>query len=305
MVGRPYVSFLTATPPAKKHHGLNYDGYPHIIELIVLFSGWPTQIKCRLVSRDVRNYVDRLSVRDGILFEHTGKHTPCNPMTGQKLPVFSPTSHEWDVKDLQRDVMRRVPRITLGGGATLPHAEELLAYLPETAPMTIVHDTSGPAFNMAIFAPIYLDIDTVIRCQCSRNMPEAVFVHAATHLTVHLTAPLLFGNEGETACSLLRGLWQPTVQVLQLCFEEPDWPFAALIPALFPEPVVHPNLKIRFHFAWWAAYNVIETTKAVRSLLANHFGIDIRRVEEVITVRPFPTLPKVTCAHSPERPYSH
>lgn len=150
-----------------------------------------------------------------------------------------------------------------------------------------------------------LDIDTVIRCQCSRNMPEAVFVHAATHLTVHLTTPLVFGNEGDTACSLLRGLCQPTVQVLQLCFEEPDWPFAALFPALFPEPVVHPNLKIKFHFAWWASYNVIGTAKAVRSLLANHFGIDIRRVQEVISVRPFPTLPKVTCAHSPERPYSH
>lgn len=309
MVRRPYVSprreWSKVSANKKSSPQVTYNTHPHIVELIALFSDPSTRALFRLVCRSLRDYVDVRSVLPGgVLFEWHGNGTPCNLETTEKLPVFSPTTFEWDGKDAQIDVISRAPRVTIGGGTTIPYIEELLSYLPEHSPVTITHDGTGPPLNMDMLAPLYLDVDAVVRCQCSRHQPGAVFRHAATHLTVHFTLPALLGNQADSACSLLRGLWSPTIQLLQLCFESPDWPFEALIPSIFPHPIVNSNLHIQFHFAWWPGYNVVETADNLRILLASYFGISLDRVTEVIAVRPFPTMPKVTCAHLPERPYS-
>lgn len=309
MVRRPYISsrqkWAKAAANKKPNPAITYYSHQHIVELIVLLSDPTTRALFRLVCKPLRDCVERLSVLpSGILFEAEGDNTPCNLATAEKLPVFSPTTFEWEGKEAQMEVMRRTPRVTIGGGATIDYIEELLSALPQTPPVTITHNGTGPALDMTVPAPLYLDVDALIRCQCSHNNPGAFFRHAATHLTVHFTLPALLGNQAGSSCSLLRGLWSPTIQVLQLCFESPDWPFETLIPAIFPNPIVNDFLYIKFHFAWWAGYNVVETGDNLRSFLASYFGICIQRVAEVIAVRPFPNLPTVTCAHLPERPYS-
>lgn len=306
MVRRPYISPRRSWKRLlPKRPLLTYDGHPHIIEGIAGYSDRATQLAFRRTCAALRRYVDRLSVADGILFEWAEGGTPCS-LEGRRLAVLAPVpAAAGRARKTQLDAMRRAPRVVLGGGATVSHLEELLAAMRDDSPMSIVHDGTGPPLNLTVLAPRYLDVDAVVRCQCSRFAPQATFRHAATHLTVHLTLPPPIGGEMRSACSLIRGLWSPTVQLLQLCFEAPDWPFEILIPCLFPEPlVVHPHLEIRFHFAWWVSFDVVAKTRALRRILARHFRIPLKRVQEVISVRPFPTMRKVTCAHTPERPYS-
>lgn len=312
MVRRPYISWprrgrlrrsdpvaRTVTPVSVT--SLSYAGYPHIIESIILHSDANTQTTFRRTCTSLRQFVDRHKAQGGILFEYLGDGGARSMRGGFKLPVFHPASS----KKRQLDVMARCPRVMVAGGSPIPYFEELLAAVPDGCPVSIMHDGTGPPLNLAVLAPLYLDIDALVRCRCSRAAPEAVFSHAATHLTVHLTLPAAFGNEGASGCSILRGLWSPTVQRLQLCFEMPDWPFEHIIACLFPQPLaVHPDLRVSFHFAWWVSYGLVAKARALRRLLAGHFQIPVERVNEVNAVRPFPTMPRVTCAHTPERPYS-
>lgn len=272
---------------------LDYNWFPHIVERIVAFSDLKTQSLCRLVCSALCRFVDRLDATRGIRFNLPGERSPCALDNTGRIPVFTPGVNKYR----QLDVMRRCPRVVIAGGPdNVPNLEELVSYLPPSTPFTYMHYRGSPAPNLTLLAPQYLEVEATAGCQCSLGVSRSVFFHMATHLSVHISMGQWRRTTPFSDCALLRGLWQPTVQVLKLCFKIPDYALVWLVPQLFPDPVTCDELRIYYRFEDFKVFNHVEKSLALHRMLARHFDLPLHRVQQVNTLRPFPNYPHITCS---------